>query len=183
MAHVVNWRLDLMLSHPRLFEVMSDEPHLSFGYPLCEEGWRDLLGRLCVRIEAALRDGESFQFVRIRQKLGILRADHDYEGPEDTEATIGHAVDLGVSRSTCTCEICGVEGRLYSNRGWLATCCAEHAAGDPVPPRYGHGFENVRRLRRWRGQADVYYARYDRGTDTLTEVPRPTTRHDKNNED
>jgi hypothetical protein len=24
MEHVVNWRLDLMLSHPRLFEVMSE---------------------------------------------------------------------------------------------------------------------------------------------------------------
>jgi hypothetical protein len=25
------WRIDLMRAHPRLFEVMSDEPHLSFG--------------------------------------------------------------------------------------------------------------------------------------------------------
>jgi hypothetical protein len=43
-----------------------------------------------------------------------------------------------------------------------------------VPPRYGLGFENVRRLRRWRGQDDVYYARYDRGTDTLTEMSPPS---------
>jgi hypothetical protein len=40
--------------------------------------------------------------------------------------------------------------------------------------KYGLGFENVRLLRRWRGRADVYYARYDRGTDTLTEVPPPS---------
>jgi hypothetical protein len=183
MVHVVNWRLDHMLSHPRLFEVMSDEPHLSFGYPLCEEGWREILETLCTRIESALQEDESFQFVRIKQKFGILRVDCDYEGPQGTEAKVDHAVDLAVARSACTCEICGAEGRLYSNRGWLGTRCAEHAAGDPVPPRYGHGFENVRRLRRWHGQADVYYAHYDRGTDTLTEVPRPTTRHDKNNED
>jgi hypothetical protein len=173
---IQNWRLHLMLSHPRLFEVMSDEPHLSFGYPNCEEGWREILKTLCTRIETALREDESFQFVRIKQKFGILRADYDYEGPEETEAKIGHAVDLAVARSACTCEICGAEGRLYSNRGWLGTRCGEHAAGDPVPPRYGLGFENVRRLRRWRWKADLYYARYDRGTDTLTEVPRPTTR-------
>ena len=37
---IQNWRLDLMLSHPRLFCVVADEPHLSFGYPNCEEGWR-----------------------------------------------------------------------------------------------------------------------------------------------
>jgi hypothetical protein len=170
---IQNWRLELMTAHPRLFEIMPGEPHLSFGYPNCEEGWRELLERLCVRIEGALRDGETFDFVRVRQKLGILRVDWDAEASEDTEATIGHAVDLAVARSTCTCEICGAEGRLYSNRGWLGTRCGEHAAGDPVPPRYGHGFENVRRLRRWRGQADVYYARYDREADTLTEVPPP----------
>jgi hypothetical protein len=175
---IQNWRLDLMLSHPRLFCVMEEEPHLSFGYPLCEEGWREILETLCSRIETALREDEGFQFVRIKQKFGIVRADYDYEGPEGTEAVIGHAVDLAVARSACTCEICGAEGRLYSNRGWLGTRCAEHAANDPVPPRYGLGFENVRRLRRWLGQADVYYARYDRERDTLTEVPRPSAGRD-----
>jgi len=170
---IQNWRVDLMRAHPRLFEIMTDEPHLSFGYPLCEEGWQDLLERLCVRIEVALRDNETLAFVRIKQKLGILRVDWDAEASEDTEATIGHAVDLAVARSASSCEICGAEGRLYDNRGWLGTRCTEHAAGDPVQPKYGRGFENVRRLRRWRGGADVFYARYDRETDTLTEVSPP----------
>lgn len=171
MAHVVNWRLDLMLSHPRLFEVMSDEPHLSFGYPNFEEGWRDLLERLCVRIEAALRDGETFEFVRIWQKLGILRADWDAEASDETSNRVLDAVNLATACSACTCEICGAEGRLYSNRGWLGIRCAEHAAGDPVSKR--PRFENVRRLRRWRWKADLYYARYDRETDTLTEIAPP----------
>lgn len=160
MAHVVNWRLDLMLSHPRLIHLFTDQPHHSFGYPLCEEGWRDILERLCGRIEVTLQDGETFEFVRIKQKLGILRVDWDADASEDTEATIDHAVDLTVARSACTCEICGAEGRLYDNNGRLGTRCTEHAAGDPVQPRYGHRFENVR---------------YDRETDTLTEVSRPST--------
>jgi hypothetical protein len=136
MAHVVNWQLDLMVSHPRLFEVMSEEPHLSFGYPNCEEGWREILETLCIRIETALQEDESFQWARIKQKLGVGRVDFDYEGPAGTEAKIGHAVDLAVARSACTCEICGAEGRLFNNRGWLGTRCAQHAAGDPVPLRY-----------------------------------------------
>jgi hypothetical protein len=171
----IDWRRDLMLWHPRLFLTMTEEPSRSFGYPHCERGWQDILVRLCRRIEIALRDRETFEFVRIKQKTGILRVDWDAEASDSTEAALGSAVDLAVARSACTCEICGAKGRLYSNRGWLGTRCGEHAAGDPVPPRYGHGFENVRRLRRWRGQADAYYARYDRETDTLTEVPRPTT--------
>lgn len=166
----IDWRRDLMIWHPRLFIVMTGEPHLSFDYPLCERGWLDVLVRLCVRIEAALRNGETFEFVRIKQKMGILRVDWDAEASEETEAKIGQAVDLAVARSACTCELCGREGHLYNNAGMFGTRCAEHAAGDPVPPRYGLDYENVRRLRRWRGQADVYYARYDRETDTLTEV-------------
>jgi len=170
----LDWRRDLMLQHPRLFLALAAERSRSFGYPLCEQGWRDILERLCSRIEIALRDRETFEFVRIKQKLGILRIDWDAEASEDTEAKIGNAVDLAVARSASTCEICGTEGRLYSSHGWLETRCGEHAVGDPVPPRFGEGFENVRRLRRWRGQADLYYARYDRETDTLTEVPPPS---------
>ena len=174
MAHVTNWRLALMLSHPRLFLLMPDEPQYSFGYPLCKVGWHDILEQMCGRIEGALRDGETFEFVRIKQKFGILRVDWDAESSDDTETKIGHAVDLAVARSACTCEICGADGRLYDKAGELETRCAEHAAGDPVPPRYGHGFENVRLLRRWHGQAEVHYARYDRETDTLTEVSAPS---------
>ncbi|MCS3445935.1 MULTISPECIES: hypothetical protein [Bradyrhizobium] len=170
----MDWKRDLMLWHPRLFLTMAEEPSRSFGYPHCERGWQDILMRLCRRIEIALRDGETFEFVRVKQKMGILRVDWDAESSKETEAKLGHAVDLAVARSACTCEICGSDGRLYDNKGWLGTRCAQHAAGDPVPPRYGYGFENVRRLRRWRGQADVYYARYDRETDTLTEVPPPS---------
>jgi hypothetical protein len=169
----LDWRRDLMLWHPRLFLVPADELHLSFGYPLCERGWRDVLVRPCRRIEVALRDGESFEFIRIEQKMGILKVDWDSEASEATELEIGRAVDLAVARSACTCELCGREGRLYDHADALETRCAGHAAGDPVPSPYGPDFENVRRLRRWRGQAEVYYARYDRDTDELTEIPPP----------
>ncbi|QQO33165.1 hypothetical protein JJC00_32285 [Bradyrhizobium diazoefficiens] len=142
-----DWKRDLMLRHARLFLPMAEEPSRSVGYPHCDHGWQDILLRLCRRIEIALLDRETFEFVRIRQKMGILRVDWDAEASEDTEASIGHAVDLAVARSACTCEICGAEGQRYSKRGWLLTRCADHAAGDPVPNR--PGFENVHRLRRW----------------------------------
>ena len=168
MARTADWRNDLMQARPRLYELMSDEPERSLGYPLCEAGWRDILQRLCARIENALKANETFEFVRLTQKLGILRIVWNGEVSEETKVRIGEAVNLAVARSACSCEICGAEGRLYSNRGWLATRCAEHAAGDPVPVR--PGFENVRFLRRTPGTANMYYARYDRATDTLTEV-------------
>jgi hypothetical protein len=172
MAHIIdNWRIDFMRVHARLFEIMHGEPQRSPGYPLCEAGWRDVLERLCARIEAALQEGETFVFVRIKQKMGIIRVDWDGEVSDETRIRIVDAVNLAVARSASACEICGAEGRLYSNRGWLATACAEHAAGDPVPVR--PGFENVRLLRRRPGASDMYHARYDPETDSLTEVSSP----------
>ena len=127
MARIVSdWRIDFMRAHPRLFDLMTDEPERSFGYPLCDAGWRDALERLCTRIEDALRDGDTFEFVRIKQKFGILRVDWDGEVSGETRLRIGEAINLVVARSACSCEICGADGRLYSHRGWLATLCAEH---------------------------------------------------------
>ena len=163
-----DWRIELNEAHPRLFHLPAAGPECSFGHPLCEAGWRDILQRLCARIENALQVSETFEFVRLTQKLGILRIVWNGEVSEENKVRIGEAVNLAVARSACSCEICGAEGRLYSNRGWLATRCAEHAAGDPVPVR--PGLENVRFLRRTPGTANMYYARYDRATDTLTEV-------------
>ncbi|MBB5053936.1 hypothetical protein HNQ36_003936 [Afipia massiliensis] len=173
MAQIVNdWRLDFMRAHPRLFDVMPGEPEHSFGYPLCNEGWREVLENLCIRIEAVLQQGETFAFVRIKQKMGILRVDWDGGISDETEIRVVEAVDLATARSACTCEICGIEGTLYSNREWLATRCSRHATGDPVPRR--PGFENVHLLRRRPSGSDMYHARYDRDTDTLTEIEPPS---------
>jgi len=169
MARTADWRIDLMTAHPRLFKITTGEPERSFGYPLCEAGWRDVLVKLCTRIENALQGNETFQFVRIKQKFGVLRVDWHGEMPNESRVKILEAIDLAVARSACTCEVCGAVGRRYSNRGWLATACAEHAVGYPelVEP----GFDNIRRLRRVAGESGIYYARYDRETDTITEVP------------
>ena len=165
---VKDWRVVFMQAHERLFDLIADEPQRSFGYPLCDAGWRGILERLCIRIETALQENDTFEFVRIKQKFGVLRADWDGEISNDTSAKIHEAINLAVARSACTCEICGVEGRRYNNRGWLLTACAEHAVGDPEPVR--PGFENIRKLRRVAGEPGMYYARYDREADTLTEV-------------
>lgn len=164
----IDWRLDLMRWHPRLFSALAESADGSFGYPICGRGWRDLLVRLCVRIEAALRDCESFEFVRIKQKFGIIRADWRGEVSDGTGQAIMEAVNLAVGQSACTCEICGAEGRLYRYRGWLATRCIHHAEGEPVPPRFG--IVGTRAYRRRWGQPGIYYARYDRAADALIEV-------------
>jgi hypothetical protein len=164
-----DWRLEFMAAHPTLFRIAANEPQLSFGYPLCQVGWRDIIDRVCGRIEHALRESETFEFCRIRQRLGILRVDWDGEVSDDTRIRIVQAVDLAVARSACSCEICGAEGRLYACHGGLSTSCADHAVGSAVNVKAG--LENIRLYRWLPGRSDMYRARYDRETDTLTELP------------
>jgi hypothetical protein len=163
-----DWRIAVMQAHERLFDPSPGELENALGYPLCDTGWQDILERLCIRVAAALQDGETFNFVRIRQKFGILGVDWHGEMSEETRAKVLNAIDLAHARSACICESCGIGGRLFNNHGWLATRCTEHALGDPASIK--QGFENIRILRRVPGESGLLYAHYDRETDTLTEV-------------
>jgi hypothetical protein len=80
MAPIVkDWRIVFMQAHERLFDLIADEPQRSFGYPLCDAGWRGILERLCIRIETALQENDAFEFVRTKQKFGVLGPDGDGE--------------------------------------------------------------------------------------------------------
>jgi hypothetical protein len=100
MAPIIkDWRVVFTQAHERLFDLIADEPQRSFGYPLCDAGWRDILERLCIRDETALQENDAFEFVRIKQKFGVLRVDWDGEISNDTRAKILEAIDLAVARS------------------------------------------------------------------------------------
>jgi hypothetical protein len=171
MAHIIDWRLDLMMSHPRLFHVMADEPHLSFGYPLCEQGWRDILERLCGSIEAALRDGETFEFVRIKQKFGLVRIDWDGEVSCETRARIEEAVSLAEARSSCTCELCGAEGAKYYASKKVMVRCEAHAEGRPVMAARGNERLHLVRVVEPPEPRVRKVRRYDRETDAFVGSP------------
>jgi hypothetical protein len=134
-----NWRIEFMRAHPRLFDVMADESDLSFGYPDCGDGWRDVLERLCVRIEVVLQEGETVKCVRIQQKFGLVRIDWDGEVSEETRARIEEAVSLAEARSSCTCELRGAEGMKYHASKKVMVRCEAHAEGRPVTATRGIG--------------------------------------------
>ena len=162
-----DWRLEFMASHPALFRIRATEPQLSPGYPLCQAGWRNILERLCGRIENALRADEAFEFVRIRQKLGILRVSWNGKFSESTTILIERAVDLALARSASTCEICGAQGRLHNHRRWLSTRCADHAVGSAVAAPLGL---NIATLNRPPSSRTSRTPTYDWKANTLTDV-------------
>ena len=161
---VRDWRIEFMKAHPRLFGGSSQ------GYPECGEGWHDLLERCCVRIEAALAEGDRFTAEHIKSKYATLRFYWGGRLSDVAKAQIEEAIELAEARSACTCETCGAHGRLYDRGGWLATACPEHAQGEPAPVKAGR--ENLRivgglvedRIR------IVSCRRYDRETDGFVDV-------------
>lgn len=165
MASVVrNWRMEFMAIHPRLFGVGSQ------GYPECGEGWRDLLERACVRIEAALGPDDTFETRQIKEKYGTLRWYYTGRLSEAGRGPIEEAINLAEARSGCICETCGAPGRIYDRSGWLATACPTHARGEPAPVKAG--WENLRVLRRLvDGEFRIVSCRrYDRDADRFTDV-------------
>jgi len=166
-----DWRIELLKEHPRLFHGLIDRPYAAEGYPNCEEGWRDLLERCCARIEAALADGGALRVLQIKEKFGALRFYWSGDMPDAAKAKVEEAIALAVARSTCTCEICGAEGRLHCDSGLLMTRCAAHAQGHPVPEK--PVWENVTISRVGADGSKtviVKRRRYVRETDSFVEI-------------
>jgi hypothetical protein len=173
MTDAKDWRDDLIEAHPTLFRPPGGDPAAAQGYPACEDGWRDLLERVCMRIEAVLvESGGSCRVLQIKEKLGTLRFYWSGEMSDDAKLRVEEAIALANARSACTCETCGVEGRLYDRGGWLATACAEHAEGEPVP--VSPGFENLHLVYAFgphpRGFRIAFCRRYIRDTDSFIDV-------------
>lgn len=164
-----DWRVELIEAHPDLFHTTERPPKAASGYPWCEEGWRDLLERLCVRIESALREGEKIRISQIKEKFASLRCDWHGEVSPETAARIHEAIALAEARSACTCELCGAAGQLYRHGGIYQTRCAAHAKGAPVPAELGR--ENVHIVRRATPDGfRIAPRRYDRETDSFIPI-------------
>ncbi|OKO79822.1 hypothetical protein [Bradyrhizobium sp. AS23.2] len=142
-----DWRAELVWAHHRLFQPPEAHPELAEGLPDCGIGWLSILDRLCTQIQYALEeeDGNVIKIVQIKEKHGTLRV--YWEGPVSApaRAKVEKIIELACACSACTCEICGDEGRLYRRGDWLATACALHAKGEPVPIK--PGFENIHIVR------------------------------------
>jgi hypothetical protein len=168
-AFTKDWRRALIESYPDLFHPVGDPPGAE-GSPECGEGWHDLLGRMCVRIRAAVQaDGGPFKFSQIKEKYGTLRVYWDGKVSPATDAQIEEAIALAEARAAVTCEICGEAGQLYDG-AWLTTRCAAHAEGRP-PVASRAGFVSMHIV--WHfvgGQRYVTCRRYDREHDVFVDV-------------
>lgn len=172
MAGIVkDWRIELIEAHRGLFCPPAGNPGAALGSPQCEAGWRDLLQRLCVRLEAALGDDERIYLNRIREAVGRLRVSWRGQVMPATISRIHEAIALAEARSACTCELCGELGRLHLVDGVCMTRCVAHARGTPLADESkGNRMHIVRMLR---SDGSGYEPRrYDRENDSFVD-PAP----------
>jgi len=173
MASVVrDWRIELIEAHPHLFHASVGASEATQGYPICGVGWRDLLERLFIRIEAAIAEsGGSLRVLQIEEKFGTLRFYWLGELSDESRTKVEEAIALAEARSACTCEKCGEEGRLYRHGGMWTTRCPVHAKGEPVRIEAGLESFHVIRLIELHDMRVFFCRGYDRAADAFVAAP------------
>ena len=83
----------------------------------CDDGWFDLIYKLSEDIVKVCPECEACQ---VKEKFGGLRFYTD-NGNEEVWNLVREAEE----KSFTICEICGKEGKLYTE-GWYKTKCEEH---------------------------------------------------------
>jgi hypothetical protein len=169
------WQELLVQKYPQLFIRSFRGLPFSPGYPLSPDGWREIVTNVADRVSEAAR-GYSVYFCQISERYGRLRIYWNAESalPRRVERAIEEAIALAEARSSCSCEACGAEGRLFASGGLLLTACAAHARGEPVPTRLR--LENVHLGRQFVGEEidAVKCRRYDRRLDAFVDVDAGT---------
>lgn len=82
----------------------------------CDIGWKDIIEPLIKECQE-----KGITITQIKEKYGTLR--FYVAGCTDEMWDKIEAAEL---KSAVTCEICGAEGKLRSNGGWLKTLCNKH---------------------------------------------------------
>lgn len=93
-----------------------------FGFE-CEDGWFDLIWRLCEDL-TKMELPEGFEVTQVKEKFGTLRF-YINSGTDDIDNRIDEAED----ESGRTCEWCGEPGERRGG-GWIRTLCDKCHAKD-----------------------------------------------------
>jgi hypothetical protein len=116
---------EFSLLYPVRRENMSRFPNL-FGFET-NDGWFRIIYELSAKLEDLIKrlpagEQEEYYAAQVKEKFGGLRF---YMNTETEE--MSRVIREAEARSTVTCEVCGLPGRLRG-RGWLKTLCEEHTA-------------------------------------------------------
>jgi hypothetical protein len=167
----MKWQEQLIRRHPNLFVRAFRGLPFAPGYPVCGDGWKNIVTRLVERVASASKE-PAVHFTHIRAEHGILRIHWSsrIELPQRIALAIEEAVALAEARSGCTCVDCGAEGRLFASDFLIFPACDDHQRGTPVPVI--SGFHDVFLQRGIvRERSVLKRVRYDWTSDAFVGVP------------
>lgn len=93
----------------------------------CDEGWFDLIWKLCEDIDVIVNRESltDFRVDQIKEKFGGLRFYVDGANKE-----VFDLINNAEVKSFKTCEICGKHGSMYVGWGWFKTLCRKCSKTD-----------------------------------------------------
>jgi len=88
----------------------------------CNNGWFDLIWKLCEDIEKVLKENEpiGFEVIQVKEKFGSLRFYVD-----GGNNTIYQLINKAEEKSMTICENCGKPGKIDNSKYWIKTLCEE----------------------------------------------------------
>ena len=123
----------LVAKYPKWFNVKGNIQHtlMPFGFEH-EDGWFDLLMRLCEKLEPLVKAVEEefsgdkimshFEVLQVKEKFGGLRFYTNWSTDE-----IFKIINEAENESYSICEVCGAPGKCMNRSSWLKTVCQQHA--------------------------------------------------------
>ena len=94
-------------------------------------GWRSIMERLLVRLEAVITtqpvdERDRFRILQVKEKFGRLTV-YTADSTPEMDAAIQEASEESIR----TCEVCGAPGDLKERNSWWAPRCKEHETWRP----------------------------------------------------
>ena len=95
----------------------------------CQDGWFDLIANLSYKLEKLIAEQEAkypdaeikMYAEQVKEKFGALRF---YMSSATND--MFNLIDEAECLSSKTCDLCGKEGKMNNNTGWIRTLCKEH---------------------------------------------------------
>lgn len=88
----------------------------------CMNGWLDLIAANLQIVERyAELERLKIEITQVKEKFGLLRVYH-----RGGDEVVDRLLDIAELVSGCICEVCGAQGRVGEQQGWLGARCHLH---------------------------------------------------------
>ena len=91
------------------------------------DGWYKIVDEFLKKATKILNEKYEIDIIQIKEKFGSLRIYYDViDCTEEVILMLRKLVMEAENKSFVTCEVCGKEGKIKNDTGWVSTLCNKH---------------------------------------------------------